>query len=105
MDVRKYFLDIDKIQRFPLTFVVKSTDPVETICKRIEAQARRLFPVARIVKRYMACIEEIINIPTLLQRFDELLAKKALKLVIAEIVLQSKLEFNYPDESEKEEAK
>ena len=105
VDVRKYFLDIDKIQRFPLTFVVKSTDPVETIYKRIEAQARRLFPVARIVKRYMACIEEIINIPTLLQRFDDLLAKKALKPVIAEIVLQSKLEFNYPDESEKEEAK
>jgi hypothetical protein len=31
LDVKKYFLDIDKIQRFPLTFVVKSTEPVETI--------------------------------------------------------------------------
>ena len=36
LDVKKYFLDIDKIERFPLTFVVKSTEPVETIRTRIE---------------------------------------------------------------------
>jgi hypothetical protein len=38
IDARKYFLDIDKIQRFPLTFVVKSDEPVETIRGRVEAQ-------------------------------------------------------------------
>lgn len=35
VDVNKYFLDIDKIQRFPLTFVVKSVDPVDTITQNI----------------------------------------------------------------------
>jgi hypothetical protein len=73
LDVKKYFLDIDKIQRFPLTFVVKSTETVETIRQRIKAQAKRIYPVAKIVERYMACIEEIINIPLLMERFDDVI--------------------------------
>ena len=103
LDVKKYFLDIEKIHRFPLTFVVKSADSVETIRQRIKTQAKRIYPVAKIVKRYMGCIEEIINIPELLKRFDEVMNRDALAPVIAEIVLQSKVEFNYPDESEGEQ--
>ncbi len=103
LDVKKYFLDIEKIHRFPLTFVVKSNDPVEAIRKRIEDQAKRIYPVSKIVKRYMDCIEEIINIPKLLERFDEVMNRNALAPVIAEIVLQSKVEFNYPDDSEREQ--
>lgn len=104
LDVKKYFLDIDKIQHFPLTFVVKSTEPVKTIRRRIEAQAKRIYPVAKIVEQYMGCIEEIINIPLLLERFDEVMKRNALGPVIAEVVLQSKVEFNYPDEPEEEPA-
>ena len=51
----------------------------------------------------MGCIEEIINIPELLKRFDEVMNRDALAPVIAEIVLQSKVEFDYPDESEGEQ--
>ena len=98
VDVKKYFLDIDKIQRFPLTFVVKSTDSPDAIRERIEAGARRLYSVSRIVSRYMDCIEEIINIDVLLDRFDQVLADGKLGSVIAEIVLQSKVEFNYEEE-------
>jgi hypothetical protein len=104
MDVKKYFLDIDKIQRFPLTFVVKSTEAVETIRERIAAQAKRIYPVAKIVERYMACIEEIINIPLLMERFDDVVRQNALGPVIAEIVLQSRVEFNYPEELDEGEA-
>jgi hypothetical protein len=98
VDVKKYFLDIDKIQRFPLTFVVKSADDVATIRARIEAQARRIYSVEKIVARYMDCIEEIINIPILLERFDEVRSRNALGPIIREIVLQSKVEFNYEGE-------
>lgn len=98
IDARKYFLDIDKIQRFPLTFVVKSDEPVETIRGRVEAQARRVYSVDKIVKRYMDCIEEIINIPRLLECFSEVLKRKALANVVNEVVLQSKVEFNYEEE-------
>ncbi|MBN2581113.1 MAG: hypothetical protein JXB10_19175 [Pirellulales bacterium] len=96
LDVRKYFLDIDKVQRFPLTFVVKSVDPVDAIRKRIESQANKIYSIATIVKRYMDCIEEIINIPILLERFGEICRQNRLKPVIDEIVLQSKVEFNVP---------
>ena len=93
VDVRKYFLDIDKVQRFSLTFVIKSDDSVDAIRARIEAQANRVYSIAKIVERYMSCIEEIINIPILLGRFDEICQRNRLKPVIAEIVLQSKVEF------------
>ena len=98
VDVKKYFLDIDKIQRFPLTFVVKSTDSIPTLQKQIEAAAKRLYSVSRIVSRYMSCIEEIINIDTLLDRFERVFVNGKLGPVITEIVLQSKVEFNYEEE-------
>lgn len=38
-DIDKYFLDIDKIQRFPITFVVKSDKDVEEIRASIKTRA------------------------------------------------------------------
>ena len=48
----------------------------------------------------MNCIEEVINIPILRKRFR--IAKKQgyLKQLMGEIVLQSKVEFNYEDPDE-----
>lgn len=39
IDVNKYFLDIDKVQRFPITFVVKSDETSDQIRAAIRAQA------------------------------------------------------------------
>lgn len=96
-DVRKYFLDIDKVQRYPITFVVKSMDSTEEILGAIESQARRAYGVAAIVSRYMECVEEVINIPSLLSRFADLVTKGRVKPVLDEIVIQSKVEFNYEE--------
>ena len=41
IDVNKYFLDIDKVQRFPITFVVKSDETSDQIRATIRAQAVR----------------------------------------------------------------
>ena len=49
VDVNKYFLDIDKIQRFPLTFVVKSTDSAERLKRDIEAQAIAKYKIKAVV--------------------------------------------------------
>jgi hypothetical protein len=95
LDVKKYFLDIDKIQRFPLTFVIKSDESVETLEASLRAGAQAAFSIQKIVDRYMGCIEEIINTPVLLERFSEVLANGKLSEVIDEIVLQSKVEFHY----------
>lgn len=97
VDVRKYFLDIEKIQRYPLTFVVKSNDPVQAISARIEAQAKLEYPIVNIVQRLMACIEEIVNVPVLVERFDNLVTKGKVAEVIAEIIRQSEVEFNVSD--------
>ncbi len=66
VDVSKYFLDIDKIQRFPLTFVVKSNDSVSEIEQAIKTQAKVRYKIEAVVAGYMQAIEEIINIPRLL---------------------------------------
>ncbi len=98
VDVKKYFLDIDKVQKFPLTFVVKSDEDSSVLAAKIKVQAQRQYPVTVIVERYMECIEEIINIPDLTERFDEAVKQGALTNIMDEIVLQSKVEFNYGDD-------
>jgi len=93
-DVKKYLLDIDKVQRYPITFVIKSPDNIDALRDKIRERAEHLYPVKRIVERYMECVEEIINIPILMERFATVLKSGKLKAVIDEIVLQSKVEFN-----------
>jgi hypothetical protein len=98
IDVNKYFLDIDKIQRFPLTFVVKSNDPVEQIKEIIEAQAKAKYKISAVVQSYVQAIEEIINIPRLLDHLRIVVKSRKVHLVMHEIILQSKLEFHYQEE-------
>ena len=95
LDVRKYFLDIDKIEHYPISFVIKSEESVESLTQKLEIGARRQFPVETIVKRYMDCIEEVINIPALKERFDEAAQENHTNNILDEIVKQSKVEFNY----------
>ncbi|PIW20448.1 MAG: restriction endonuclease [Anaerolineae bacterium CG17_big_fil_post_rev_8_21_14_2_50_57_27] len=95
LDVKKYFLDIDKIDRFPISFVVKSMDDGDTIRQRLHEGAQRLYSINAIVEKYMACIEEIINIPVLINCFRTSWAQGYLRQILDEIILQSKVEFNY----------
>lgn len=99
LDFKKYFLDIDKIQKYPITFVIKSDEDVENLRKKIQENANKTYSVGAIVDKYMACIEEIINIPILNTRFKEAVEKGYLNLILNEIVLQSKVEFNYIEDN------
>jgi hypothetical protein len=98
VDVHKYFLDIDKIEKYPVTFVVKSSDPIAVLKERIREQAERQYSIKAIVVRYMECIEEIINVPVLLDRFREAVRRKQLNDILTEIVKQSKVEFSYEED-------
>lgn len=98
VDVNKYFLDIDKIEKYPITFVVKSSDPVPELIRKIQEQAERLYSIKAIVSRYINCIEEIINVPILLERFREAVNQGYLDAILTEIIKQSKVEFNYDDD-------
>lgn len=100
IDMKKYFLDIDKIQRFPITFVVKSTDSESQIRAAIRLQAIAQYKIETVVESYMKAVEEIINVPDLVKAFDEVVKTGQLQSVMDEIVAQSKVEFNYSEEVE-----
>lgn len=97
VDVSKYFLDIEKIHRYPITFVIKSEEGVEELRARLEAAAKRRFPVDRIVARYMDAVEELINIPELQARVEVLRQAGLLHAVMDQLVRHSKLEFGFYD--------
>ena len=97
LDAKKYFLDIDKIEKFPLTFVIKSEEDVHTINEKLRAAAQKTYSVKSVVDKYMSCIEEVINIPILKQRFDSVVASGNSSKVLDEIITQSKVEFNIED--------
>lgn len=100
LDLKKYFLDLEKIQKFPMTFVIKSERSVQDITEYLRAGAEATFGIQRIVDKYMSAIEEIVNIPRLLELLDESITRGALDRLIDEIVLQSQLEFNLSEDEE-----
>jgi len=100
IDVNKYFLDIDKVQRFPITFVVKSAETAENIRAAIRAQAVAKYKIETVVDTYMRAVEDIINIKYLVSSFDAVVKSGRLQNVMDEIVVQSKVEFNYNDDDE-----
>jgi len=95
VDIDKYFLDIDKVQRFPVSFVVKARDTAGQILAIIRKKAQAKYKVDAVVESYMGSIEAIINSNDLLMEFNFLVKLGKLQDVMDEIILQSKLEFNY----------
>jgi hypothetical protein len=99
VDAGKYFLDIDKVQRYPITFVVKTEETNEILTEKLRAQATAKYGVKKIVDRYIDCVEEIINVPMLVSQFDAIVSQGKIKPVIEEIILQSRVEFNVEEEN------
>ncbi|MBF0211144.1 MAG: restriction endonuclease [Desulfamplus sp.] len=95
LDFKKYFLDIDKIQKYPITFIIKSDQQVDELRNKIKENAIKSYSIKTIVEKYMNCIEEVINIPLLNERFNEAVTQGYLQNILDEIVIQSKVEFNY----------
>lgn len=98
LDFKKYFLDIEKIERYPVTFVIKTIAEEQTILSQLRDNAVKAYVIESIVEKYMGCIEEIINIPKLTQCFHEIEERGLLGEVLNEIILQSKVEFNFEEE-------
>lgn len=98
LDFKKYFLDIEKIERYPLSFVIKSDDSIDDLRNKIKTDAQKTYIIEEVVEAYLECIEEIINIPLLKTYIGELKEKGVMKEVLDEIVRQSKVEFNYEED-------
>lgn len=94
LDVKKYFLDIDKIERYPISFVIKTTLGIDEIRSRLENGAKEQYGVRNIVRRYMAAIEDIFNIPRLIAISDSLARQGRIVEVLDEIIRWSNVEFD-----------
>lgn len=97
LDFKKYFLDIDKIQKYPITFVIKSDAGISELRNKIKINAAKTYPIKAIVDKYMDCIEEIINNHKLKELFVETVKQGYLNNVLEEVIIQSKVEFNYEE--------
>jgi hypothetical protein len=94
LDFKKYFLDIDKIQKYPITFVIKSIEDIEILKSRIKENAQRSYSIQAVVDTYLSCIEEIINIPMLKDMLNYVINNARFSEILNDILIQSKLEFN-----------
>ncbi len=103
LDVRKYFLDIDKIERYPISFVIKSEENVESLKYQLRAGAEKQYAVQVVVDKYMNCVEEVINIPILHERLRIAIKQGYLRDIINEIIRQSRMEFNYEESEDYDE--
>lgn len=74
---------------------LKSNDEIDLLLARLREGAKKQYGVKTIVEKYMTCIEEVINIPILLERFEAAKAQGYLRDILDEIVTQSKVEFNF----------
>lgn len=100
INVKKYFLDIDKIEHFPISFIIKSRESPEVLLQKLREGAKKQYPINAVVEKYMNCIEEIINIPIMIDRFNKAKSQGYLRLILDEIITQSKVEFYFDDDND-----
>jgi len=93
IDLKKFFLDIEKINRFPITFVIKSTKNEKELIKKIEEKAKSEYE-PQIVKKYMGAIEEIISLPELLERLHVVVKKDKIANLLTDLEAYFKVEFD-----------
>jgi len=93
-DFKKYFLDIDKVAKFPISFVVKTNKDIRILEEEIKAKAYQLYSIKKIVDKYLNSIEELINIPVLVERFEACVEDGQIDNILDEIIKQSEVEFN-----------
>lgn len=94
LDFKKYFLDIDKLLHYPITFVVKQNFTPEYAMEKIRQDAKTKYPDDRVLNAYMECFEEIITIPTLKNYLIKDIEKGHLPDIVNEIIQQCKVEYN-----------
>jgi Ca2+-binding EF-hand superfamily protein len=100
LDIKKYFLDIDKLEHYPIRFVIKTNEDRDKIYKHLRQGAYEQYGIEKIVNRYMESIEDVVNIPQLITYLNEVDKMGCLNDILNEILIQSKIEFNYLEEIE-----
>lgn len=90
----KYFLDIDKVMHFPITFVIKTTQTKEVILTNLDEYiSHRSSGMQVLEKRYRSAIEEVITINELKLWINDL-NDIDIDKIIRDIDIYYKLEMN-----------
>ena len=93
LDFKKYFLDIDKVNRFPITFVIKFDESQDELKKKIKNKAKSHYD-EKTLKKYMKAIEEIIPIPKLIEYLGIIIKKNKSNNLLNDLIVHYKVEFN-----------
>ena len=94
INLKKFFLDIDKISHFPITFVIKSNESPEKIKEKIISDGNKLYDDKLILQKYIGCFEEIISIPTLFKCLKNVFSNNKQDEIMKEFIIQFKVEFH-----------
>jgi hypothetical protein len=94
LDFKKYFLDIDKLIHYPITFVVKQDITPSDALEKIRVNAAKKYPDPTVLNQYLSCFEEIITIPTLKQMLSSNIENGYLTNMVDELITQCKVEYN-----------
>ena len=94
LDFKKYFLDIDKLIHYPITFVIKQDiSPAEALSK-IKSDASAKYKDKSILNHYIDCFEELITIPILKNMLKGNIENGHLEEMVDELINQCKVEYN-----------
>jgi hypothetical protein len=97
LDFKKYFLDFDKMNRFPLSFVIKTGLLPEAVKEKIHSDASRTIN-AEVLQRYMGLFDEIITLNELDNILVSVLQSPQLIQELKETVINSfRLEYGMLD--------
>jgi hypothetical protein len=97
LDFKKYFLDFDKVNRFPMSFVIKTKLTAKEVKNQIERDANQQYSTQQ-VETYMRLFDEIYTLNELRIMLEEVKKSADLVAELKEIVIQCfKLEYGLLD--------
>lgn len=96
LDFKKYFLDFEKLNRYPISFVVKIEADSLEVRKRIESDATRGGVSPHTLEMYMSLFEEIITLGDL-RKMSSNFSQESVSSITSELSIQFKLEYGLLD--------
>jgi hypothetical protein len=98
IDFDKFFLDFEKVNRFPITFIVKTDLSENQVKESLYKSAKSKWGKENLAQKYIDLVEEVINRPILLE-YANIISNDVEKMsaVTNEIVLQFQLEYGLLD--------
>ncbi len=97
LDFKKYFLDLDKMNRFPITFVIKTDLPNNNVLQKIRNDASKIM-APDLLEHYLGLFEEVITLNELKAILNEVSQSQILINELKETVISNyKLEYGLLD--------